>query len=158
MSTRLHTSSNHDSDHDANRDSIRSASSGHRRRLGGIVLALSASVLLLTALGSSAGATPLSVSAHAQSLKASSTKSSTQLLAKKKKKKAKLPSLASLEKVPSSSVSLTETGSTLLYPLFNLWAPYYEHEWPNIVDHDRRYGFGDRHRPGDGWHRQHRRL
>jgi phosphate transport system substrate-binding protein len=34
--------------------------------------------------------------------------------------------------VPSASVSLTETGSTLLYPLFNAWIPAYQKLHPNI--------------------------
>jgi phosphate transport system substrate-binding protein len=41
-------------------------------------------------------------------------------------------SLTSLETPPSGSVSLSETGSTLLYPLFNLWAPAYNHQFPNV--------------------------
>ncbi len=34
---------------------------------------------------------------------------------------------------PSSTVALTETGSTLLYPLFNLWGPAYSKQYPNIT-------------------------
>ena len=41
-------------------------------------------------------------------------------------------SFASLETPPSSSVSLSEAGSTLLQPLFNIWAPAYEKQYPNI--------------------------
>jgi phosphate transport system substrate-binding protein len=42
-------------------------------------------------------------------------------------------SLSSLEaKAPSSSVSLQETGSSLLYPLFNLWLPGAKQKFPNI--------------------------
>jgi phosphate transport system substrate-binding protein len=41
-------------------------------------------------------------------------------------------SLKSLQKWPTSSVSLQETGSTLLYPLFNLWVAQIEHSWPNV--------------------------
>lgn len=33
----------------------------------------------------------------------------------------------------SSPVALSETGSTLLYPLFNLWAPAYHDKYPNIT-------------------------
>lgn len=33
---------------------------------------------------------------------------------------------------PSSQVALTETGSTLLYPLFNLWSQAYSAKYPNI--------------------------
>lgn len=40
--------------------------------------------------------------------------------------------VASLQKWPASSVSLQETGSTLLYPLFNLWVKQIETSWPNV--------------------------
>jgi phosphate transport system substrate-binding protein len=32
----------------------------------------------------------------------------------------------------TSDVSLSETGSTLLYPLFNEWAPAYHNKYPNV--------------------------
>ncbi|MBV9013169.1 MAG: phosphate ABC transporter substrate-binding protein PstS [Pseudonocardiales bacterium] len=35
--------------------------------------------------------------------------------------------------VPSGRVALTETGSTLLYPLFNEWDPAYHQQHPNIT-------------------------
>jgi phosphate transport system substrate-binding protein len=41
-------------------------------------------------------------------------------------------SLADLEKPPAASVAVTETGSTLLYPLFNLWAPAYSGKYANV--------------------------
>jgi phosphate transport system substrate-binding protein len=41
--------------------------------------------------------------------------------------------LSALETPPTSTTALTETGSTLLYPLFQLWAPAYSHQWPNIT-------------------------
>ena len=34
---------------------------------------------------------------------------------------------------PTGSVSLSETGSTLLYPLFNLWDPAYHTQYSNIT-------------------------
>jgi phosphate transport system substrate-binding protein len=34
---------------------------------------------------------------------------------------------------PSSPVSLTETGSSLLYPLWNLWGPAYTRAWPSVT-------------------------
>ncbi|QMU79941.1 phosphate ABC transporter substrate-binding protein PstS [Streptacidiphilus sp. PB12-B1b] len=34
---------------------------------------------------------------------------------------------------PTSTVSLSETGSTLLYPLFNLWDPAYHQQYSNIT-------------------------
>ncbi|OBH39908.1 phosphate ABC transporter substrate-binding protein PstS [Mycobacterium intracellulare] len=33
----------------------------------------------------------------------------------------------------SSPVTLSETGSTLLYPLFNLWGPAYHDKYPNVT-------------------------
>jgi phosphate transport system substrate-binding protein len=35
--------------------------------------------------------------------------------------------------VPSGQLALTETGSTLLYPLFNAWDPAYHQQHPNIT-------------------------
>ncbi|NNN20862.1 MAG: phosphate ABC transporter substrate-binding protein PstS [Acidimicrobiales bacterium] len=40
--------------------------------------------------------------------------------------------LQSLEKPPTGSVALQETGSTLLFPLFQLWAPAYNSAYSNI--------------------------
>jgi phosphate transport system substrate-binding protein len=41
---------------------------------------------------------------------------------------------APLPTTPASATeSLSETGSTLLYPLFNLWAPAYKSRFPNIT-------------------------
>lgn len=45
---------------------------------------------------------------------------------------ASVPTFSSLETPPSSKVSLSEAGSTLLQPLFNIWAPAYEKQFPNI--------------------------
>ncbi|MGD0255671.1 MAG: phosphate ABC transporter substrate-binding protein PstS [Acidimicrobiales bacterium] len=86
---------------------------GRTRRLSGagFVVALSVSALLLAACSSSSSpSTPKSTSTAAAGA-----------------------SLSSLETPPTSNVSLSETGSTLLYPLFNLWAPAYEHAHPNIA-------------------------
>jgi phosphate transport system substrate-binding protein len=41
--------------------------------------------------------------------------------------------LSGLETAPSASTALSETGSTLLYPLFNLWAPAYNHQYPSVT-------------------------
>lgn len=43
------------------------------------------------------------------------------------------PSFAATETPPTASVALQETGSTLLYPLFNLWAPDYQKAYSNIT-------------------------
>jgi phosphate transport system substrate-binding protein len=44
------------------------------------------------------------------------------------------PSAAALPSGPASSaVSLSETGSTLLFPLFNLWAPGYKKQFPQVT-------------------------
>jgi phosphate transport system substrate-binding protein len=43
------------------------------------------------------------------------------------------PSAAALPSAPASSaVSLAETGSTLLFPLFNLWAPGYRQQYRQV--------------------------
>ncbi|HTZ07625.1 MAG TPA: phosphate ABC transporter substrate-binding protein PstS [Acidimicrobiales bacterium] len=39
---------------------------------------------------------------------------------------------ASLENWPTSAVSLQETGSSLLYPLFNLWTADIQKQWPTV--------------------------
>lgn len=41
-------------------------------------------------------------------------------------------SLGSLEVPPTSAVTLSETGSSLLYPLFNLWKSGYSAKYPNV--------------------------
>lgn len=41
-------------------------------------------------------------------------------------------SFSSLETPPSTSVSLQETGSTLLFPLFGYWAPAYTQQNPTV--------------------------
>ncbi|EQD48432.1 phosphate ABC transporter, periplasmic phosphate- binding protein, partial [mine drainage metagenome] len=43
------------------------------------------------------------------------------------------PNFASGENPPTAKVAIQETGSTLLYPLFNLWAPDYQKQFPNIT-------------------------
>jgi phosphate transport system substrate-binding protein len=40
--------------------------------------------------------------------------------------------LQSLENWPTSPVALQETGSSLLYPLFNLWTAQIQKEWPAV--------------------------
>jgi phosphate transport system substrate-binding protein len=42
-------------------------------------------------------------------------------------------SLPASNAIPSGQVTLTETGSTLLYPLFNEWDPAYHKQHPNIT-------------------------
>jgi phosphate transport system substrate-binding protein len=41
-------------------------------------------------------------------------------------------SLASLENWPTTSVSLQESGSSLLFPLFNLWVKQISTQWPSV--------------------------
>jgi phosphate transport system substrate-binding protein len=41
-------------------------------------------------------------------------------------------SLSSLENWPTTSASLQETGSSLLFPLFNLWVVQIAKEWPSV--------------------------
>jgi phosphate transport system substrate-binding protein len=65
---------------------------------------------------SSSSAAPASSSAAASSAASSSA-----------------PASAAVSTAPASaSASLSETGSTLLYPLFNLWTPDYEKAYPQV--------------------------
>jgi len=83
----------------------------HRRRLGGaVVLATVAAALLLAACSSSTTTPP-----------ASSTTTTSAAA-----------SLSSLENWPTTAVSLQETGSSLLYPLFNLWTADIQKQWPTV--------------------------
>ncbi|MHB1488051.1 MAG: phosphate ABC transporter substrate-binding protein PstS [Acidimicrobiales bacterium] len=43
---------------------------------------------------------------------------------------------------PTSTVALQETGSSLMYPLFNLWAPAYKAQYPNITITPQSTGSG----------------
>jgi phosphate transport system substrate-binding protein len=81
------------------------------RRRGGVAVlsTLAASAVVLAACSSSNSAT-------------SSTTATTTAAA----------SLQSLQKWPTSPVALQETGSSLLYPLFNLWTKQIEKEWPTV--------------------------
>ena len=46
-------------------------------------------------------------------------------------KKAPAPAAITVEK--PAAANLTETGSTLLYPLWNIWAPAYHHTYSNVT-------------------------
>ena len=93
------------------RPSAASTKGRKSRRLAfaGVLGALAASALVLSACSSSPS---------------SSTTSTTST--------SSTASLSSLEKWPTASVSLQETGSSLLYPLFNLWVKQIETSWPNV--------------------------
>ena len=96
---------------------------GHRRSalLGGLSL-IGASAVLLAACSSS----PSSNSST------STTSGPTQTTASSSGS-AGGATLASLETPPSGDISLSETGSSLLYPLFNLWGPAYHQLHSNIT-------------------------
>ncbi len=81
-----------------------------RRRAGAVLTVLIGAALLASACGSS---TPKA---------ASGTTSTTSAAA----------SLQSLENWPTTSVALQETGSSLLYPLFNLWTQKIQQAWPSV--------------------------
>ncbi len=49
----------------------------------------------------------------------------------KKKPKAAAPATITVEK--PAAANLTETGSTLLYPLWNIWGPAYHHTYPQVT-------------------------
>ena len=93
-----------------------------RRRLGAVSLVATAAVALAacSSSSSSGSAANTSSSAPASSSAASSTLSAA-------------PTLSSLETPPTATVSLSETGSSLLYPLFQQWAPAYNKLHSNIT-------------------------
>ena len=74
------------------------------------------------------------------------------------------PSAGATVKLPKSGVetpptaSLSETGSTLLYPLWNLWAAGYSQKYPQVTDPDGRHGLGHGHHRRHQRHGRHRRL
>ena len=71
---------------------------------------------------------------------------------------------AATVKLPSGGVekpsggTVTETGSTLLYPLFNLWAGGYNAKYSELDDPDGRDRFGHRDLRGADRHHRHRGL
>ncbi len=93
-----------------------------RRRLGAVSVVAGAALALAACSSStsSGSASAASRSSSASSSPASSTGSSS------------TPSLSSLETPPTATVALSETGSTLLYPLFQKWAPAYTQLHANI--------------------------
>jgi phosphate transport system substrate-binding protein len=100
----------------SNRKTLPKRTGGLRRFGGaGVLLAIAVPALVLAACSSSSSPTT-SASTSTTASKASSSSS-----------------LSSLQTPPSGTVALTETGSTLLYPLFNLWAPAYNHQYSNIT-------------------------
>jgi phosphate transport system substrate-binding protein len=80
-------------------------------RFGGVAVlsTLAASAVVLAACSSSNTATPPSTSTTTPAV-----------------------SLQSLQKWPTSAVALQETGSSLLYPLFNLWTQQIQKQWPTV--------------------------
>jgi phosphate transport system substrate-binding protein len=89
-----------------------------RRGFGYSVLTLGAA-LALAACSSTSSSTTTTASSSSKPSSASSTSTTV--------------SLSSLETPPSGTVALSETGSTLLYPLFQKWAPAYTQLHSNIT-------------------------
>jgi phosphate transport system substrate-binding protein len=87
------------------------------RRLTAL-LSVSTLGIVLAACGSGSGSTTTTKAASSSSAKSTTTTAGV--------------TFSSLETPPSSAVSLQETGSTLLYPLFNYWAPAYTQQYSNI--------------------------
>jgi phosphate transport system substrate-binding protein len=87
--------------------------SGHRRGPASFVL------VALTAVAVLAAACSSSPSSSTTTTSAAPPTTATQ-------------SLASLENWPTSSVTLQETGSSLLFPLFNYWVQQIQSEWPTV--------------------------
>ncbi len=85
-----------------------------KSRLGGVaVLSVAAAAAVLLAACSSSPSTTATTKATTTTTSAAA-------------------SLQSLENWPTNSVSLQETGSSLLYPLFNLWTAQIQKEWPSV--------------------------
>ncbi len=80
----------------------------------------------LAACGSSSGSASNSSTTAAKTSAAAATNSASAA------SPAGSATFASLETPPSGNVSISEAGSTLLEPLFNLWAPAYSKQNPNI--------------------------
>jgi phosphate transport system substrate-binding protein len=91
----------------------RSTSSSNVRRVGAFVASGLVAALALTACGSSAGSTTTTTSPSSTPSTAAPTGSSL------------TAQLAALEKPASGKVSLTEDGSSLLYPLYQSWVSAY---------------------------------
>jgi phosphate transport system substrate-binding protein len=104
------------------------AASPPRRRRSrplGIAVAAGAAALLLGACGSSPSSTTTSTSSTSSTSSTTGTTGSTST-------SAPASALAGFEKNPSSSTSLLETGSTLLYPLFSSWSTGIHSQFSNI--------------------------
>ena len=79
------------------------------------------------------GVAGLAASACGSSSSASTTNATTATTAASATTQANAaPNYAATETPPTANVALQETGSTLLYPLFNLWAPDYHTQYSNI--------------------------
>ncbi len=57
-----------------------------------------------------------------------------------------------------SGGTVTETGSTLMYPLFNLWAGGYNTKYPSVTISTGFHRFGHRHHRRRQRHGRHRRI
>ncbi|MCL4543552.1 MAG: phosphate ABC transporter substrate-binding protein PstS [Chloroflexi bacterium] len=107
-----------------------------RRRL---LLALASSSVLLAACGgSSTGSTSASASAATSSVTSTSPSSSSSTSTLGSSTAA--PSIATGN--PTKSVTLLESGSSLLYPLMNLWAPEIHKKYSNISLQPQSTGSG----------------
>jgi phosphate transport system substrate-binding protein len=91
---------------------------------GAVVLAAAAATCLATVAASAAGATPALAAAHPK--------------ANANHKK----STFNPEAPPTGTFNLSETGSTLLYPLFQVWASAYHHRYPNVTVTPQATGSG----------------
>jgi phosphate transport system substrate-binding protein len=100
----------------------------HRRiRPAGVsVVGAAAAALLLAACSSSPSSTTTTTTGPSTSSSTGTTGSSTTAPANP------ASALATLETVPSGSVSVQEAGSSLLYPLFGKWEQGYTAAWPNV--------------------------
>ena len=50
--------------------------------------------------------------------------------------------VGAIESPPAAATTLSETGSTLLYPLWNIWAPAYQQKYPQVTINTAGTGSG----------------
>ncbi len=91
--------------------------------------ALNSRNAVLAALTVAAGLSTSAAMVAATTMPASATPNITQTVAKHKKKKPKV----NLDVPPKATENISETGSTLLYPLFQAWASAYHAGYSNIT-------------------------
>jgi phosphate transport system substrate-binding protein len=94
-----------------------------RRRRPAVVLSLLAAAAVVLAACSSGTTTPTTTTSGAHSANQTAT-------------------VQSLQQWPTSPITITESGSTLLYPLFNNWVQEIKKQWPHVTIQTAATGSG----------------